>query len=84
MYGNFLARFWWALCLGLAGLVLITMLSYNRVLVLVIDERFKRLSKEETVLAELMKELQEQAFSNKKEGISTYHKKMYPLREAQR
>ena len=74
---NFVIRFWWALLLALSSIVFISIFTYRKVAIGIVDKKVNDLTKEYIIINNFMKELQEKAFKEKTLSLSSYYKKMY-------
>jgi len=74
---NFVIRFWWALLLALSAIVFISIFTYRKIAIVIVDKKVNDLTKEYIIINSFMKELQEKAFKEKTLSLSSYYKKMY-------
>ena len=70
----FILIYWWALILGFIGLTISSILVYRRLVVKIIAQRLRNLTKEESIILDLMKEIQVKTFQKKEMSQSQYHK----------
>ena len=74
---NFLARYWWALILVMLFTSASSYVAYRKLIIKIIDQRSQNLITEELNITQLIKELQEVTFKERKISIEIYHKRMY-------